>query len=412
MALTWLGWLVVISNGNPAQIFRSLFSSFYLALTLASLATLAAGIAILRQRARALCVGVCAIGLAAMLLFYQGSGRVVPELGGAFVFGLGLLFLLTPRPRIPIRNPPASPDGANWRRWLLASLQGEGVRPLRDRFQLGVVAVLIVLAISIPAAIVVVMARHTGGAILALIPAVLAVLAMRALRGTWITKWVHVASARSAENELQSPGSRRPVLYLRSFALDQVPDAEQKVMRQLRHLGPVIAIGRPGEAIPPLGAARFYVDHTHWQAKVADIVKVAQLVVWATGTTEGLRWELNHLRQNLAPEKLVLWAHPHVLGLTGARAEAEWSRFLTMLGGIFPVPLPTELGDTRFITFDKDWLPHMLIVRGGDIHHEAAKFLLSRTEKPGAVQRRRMVRYALIGLFVVTMLLMLRGLFR
>jgi hypothetical protein len=63
------------------------------------------------------------------------------------------------------------------------------------------------------------------------------------------------------------------VLYLRSFALDAqlgrpsrmerflgtipLANAEQAIVKVLRKYGPVIAIGRPGEALPPLGAARF-----------------------------------------------------------------------------------------------------------------------------------------------------------
>ena len=97
-------------------------------------------------------------------------------------------------------------------------------------------------------------------------------------------------------------------------------------------------IGKPGEDFPRLGAARFYVDHTHWQAKVRDIVRVARLVVWVTGTTEGLKWELGHLRQSLPPDRLILWAHPHVLGLSGQAKQEEWARFLNTVGSILPVP--------------------------------------------------------------------------
>lgn len=163
--------------------------------------------------------------------------------------------------------------------------------------------------------------------------------------------------ARSAEEELRRSGSRRPVLYLRAFSVDDYSHHERSVVEVLRMVGPVIAIGRPGEDFPRLGAARFYVDHAHWQAKVADIVRVARLVVWVTGTTEGLKWELDHLRRSLAPKKLILWAHPHVLGLTGQAKQEEWTRFLNAVESTLPVPLPRELGEQRFFFFDDRWAP-------------------------------------------------------
>jgi hypothetical protein len=179
--------------------------------------------------------------------------------------------------------------------------------------------------------------------------------------------------ARSAEEELERNGTRRPIFYLRSFRLDEksahrswrerflgtmpIETAEQTLAAVLRKLGPFIAMGRPGESLPTLGAARFYVSDDRWQEKVADVVKASQLVVWTTGVTEGLRWELDHLIRNVSPERLVLWAHPHVLRIGAVEREEEWARFRATLGPLFPRPLPELLGDTRFITFRPGWQP-------------------------------------------------------
>ncbi len=189
----------------------------------------------------------------------------------------------------------------------------------------------------------------------------------RMLRKTW------QKAARSADQELMRAGSRRPILYLRSFALDERIDrphwtekwlgfvpmeiAEPAITKDLRKLGPTIAIGRPDEKLPGLGAARFYVSHDRWQAKVAEITKESQLVLMATGVTEGLRWEIGHLVETVPPEKIILWAHPHLLRLSPKDREAEWTRFRTMLGGVFPKPLPETLGEARFIYFHADWTP-------------------------------------------------------
>jgi hypothetical protein len=189
----------------------------------------------------------------------------------------------------------------------------------------------------------------------------------RFLRNAWRSV------ARDAEKEVLRDSSRRPILYLRSFQLDErigrptwperffgsppMANLEQTLTQVLRKHGPVIAIGRPDESLPPLGAARFYVSHDRWQQKVVDVTSVCRYVVWATGVTEGLRWEISHLLENLPAEKVILWAHPHLLRADGAQREAEWARFRAALGGLFPHSLPETLGDARFIYFTPDWQP-------------------------------------------------------
>jgi MFS family permease len=180
------------------------------------------------------------------------------------------------------------------------------------------------------------------------------------------------AGARLAGDELLVSGSRRPIFYLRSFDLDKLiarasffdllagpwlPNPEQMMARRLRRYGPVIAIGRPGELLPPIGAGRFYVDDNHWKEKVTDVVKAAQLVIWTTGTTGGLRWEVSHLLETTPKEKLVIMAHPHLMRILPPDREIEWRAFLDTLGNAFPKPFPDYLGIIRFFHFDREQKP-------------------------------------------------------
>jgi hypothetical protein len=180
-----------------------------------------------------------------------------------------------------------------------------------------------------------------------------------------LRRYMSQLRARSAEAEIQSERARRPVFYLRSFSIElwdrpTLPDFlfgrsttdEERIASVLRRCGAVIAIGRPGERLPRLGAARFYVSDDLWTQKVADVACVSQLVVWTTGTTEGLRWEISHLLETIGLDKLVLWAHPHLLRLRRAERELEWDRFRKALGPLFPKPLPLRLGDARAFYFD------------------------------------------------------------
>jgi hypothetical protein len=267
----------------------------------------------------------------------------------------------------------------NWHSALLESLrscsaQRTPVDPGR-RFLLILAFIGIAVAIAILRAV---LPAALNGAppeialLVSLFCSVLAVMTLARWRNACLRQ-LRQMKARSAEAALQRDAARRPVVYLRAFRLDQriaepsfaekflgvttLPSNEQKVATSLGKLGPVIAIGRPDEQLPPLGAARFYVSQDLWQVKVVDAVNASQVVVCATGITDGLRWEISHLIENHHPRKLVLWAHPHLLHFNAKQREAEWSSVLGVLGEIFPKPLPSLLGDARFICFAADWTP-------------------------------------------------------
>jgi hypothetical protein len=350
-----------------------------------AIVAVAAGVGILAHRAYNLCFILCCfgvIGAAGMVSyhlhwrmneFYLDWGLFTPFVIFLIAFLIGLIYLLLTQPEIvlpPVPEGPRAPEDPRWRETLLASLSDTGVEPPKSRARKGAVALAAYILIAGGIAIVGALLPQSPAVTIIWILLVVAVLARvrnHFLREMWR------AYARSAQDELRRPACRHPVLYLRSFTLDAklatpslpeillglipLADAEQTLTREMRKVGPVIAIGRPGEALPALGAARFYVSHERWKEKVAEVVRVAELVVWATGVTEGLRWEISHLIESLPPEKLVLWAHPQLLRVGEAEREAEWKRFREMLGGLFPRPLPERLGSTRFFYFTPEHEP-------------------------------------------------------
>jgi hypothetical protein len=116
----------------------------------------------------------------------------------------------------------------------------------------------------------------------------------------------------SAEQLLASD-PRLPVIYLRSFEADSeivlrrdglwnkvanilfgywvTFSPEQELAEIVTRVGPVIAIGKPGEPLPELGAARLYVGDADWKAKVIDLMARSRLVIIRTGPTPNLEWD-------------------------------------------------------------------------------------------------------------------------
>jgi hypothetical protein len=99
---------------------------------------------------------------------------------------------------------------------------------------------------------------------------------------------------------------------------------EEVLGRVLGTYGPVIAIGRPGEALPPAGAAREYVPNAEWRARVADLVGESERVVVIVGESKGLSLEYEDLASLRSWSKVILIFPPVEHSELLARWEALW----------------------------------------------------------------------------------------
>ena len=134
--------------------------------------------------------------------------------------------------------------------------------------------------------------------------------------------------ARTAEEALAAD-PRPAVLYLRSFAIDDqvlVPargpvawlaraltytvsfSPEQEMAFVMERVGPVVAIGKPGERLPELGAARLYVGDDEWRQVVGRLMREAAIVVIRAGETANLWWEIEEARARSSPQRVIIVA--------------------------------------------------------------------------------------------------------
>jgi hypothetical protein len=114
-----------------------------------------------------------------------------------------------------------------------------------------------------------------------------------------------------------------PVLLLRSFTDDVagIPPnmliprlvrrrkrLEEMIGEQLTSAGPFVAIGRPGERLPQLGASRLYVGDSEWQAVVESYIARSDLIIVIAGKTHWVQWELaNVLKQDRIAGLLIVF---------------------------------------------------------------------------------------------------------
>ena len=113
--------------------------------------------------------------------------------------------------------------------------------------------------------------------------------------------------------EVRTADRRSPVLLLRSFRDDSLPlekryhlfwflfaaretlTLEGFVVDRVWRLGPVIAIGNPGDRLSPLGAAREYVGEDRWRGHIREYLDESAHVVCILGDTPGVGWEYQQI---------------------------------------------------------------------------------------------------------------------
>lgn len=187
--------------------------------------------------------------------------------------------------------------------------------------------------------------------------------------------------------------SRAPVLFLRAFTDDDLPDTavtgmtrtiEERLAKILKTIGPVICIGRPGEKHPELGAARFYVPDEAWQAAVEYFMQRAAAVVILVGVSRGVLWEVDNALKEVAVQRLLLcfpyilpkarrdWWLPYVrmirsfryskkmlVRMTEERLE-RYENFRRFAAEQAALELPRAPGNTVFVDFMADRTPRLL----------------------------------------------------
>lgn len=187
---------------------------------------------------------------------------------------------------------------------------------------------------------------------------------------------------------------RAPVLFLRAFTDDDLPDTaiigmtrtiEQRLAKVLEPIGPIICIGRPGERHPELGAARFYVPDEAWQKAVEYFMRRAAAVVIMVSMSRGVLWEVDQALKKVEPQRLLLcfpyvlpkarraWWLPYVrmiknfryskkilVRMTEERQE-RYQNFREFATAQTALEFPASLGNAVFIDFLADRTPRLLL---------------------------------------------------
>jgi hypothetical protein len=109
----------------------------------------------------------------------------------------------------------------------------------------------------------------------------------------------------------------RPILFLRCFENDELVSPgessalttrdriEERVVAAAERVAPVVALGRPGEDLPHVGAHRFYVVDHDWQAAVRFVLSRCRHVIVVYHAGPNVQWEVQQAFETVSLERLV-----------------------------------------------------------------------------------------------------------
>jgi hypothetical protein len=152
-------------------------------------------------------------------------------------------------------------------------------------------------------------------------------------------------------SQLRQRDRRAPVLILRQFGDDFLESGkmtlgssatfEHFVAAELNRIGPVVAIGRPGEWLQPLGASRDYLAGPDWRKAVGTAIADAALVLFVLGDSESVLWEFRTTIETRGKARALIVVPPLTDRVELSR---RWARFVEasadLLGPRFPRELP------------------------------------------------------------------------
>jgi hypothetical protein len=238
-----------------------------------------------------------------------------------------------------------------------------------------------------------------------------------AVTGSLLCRVGKKLTTKGAENLLLHD-SRNPVLYLRSFKDDRLAsapvtggqqveviyqpltqaftgDTEEEILAsELNRVGPCVAVGIPGERLPPIGAARMYFEDSEWEENVLALMMRSELVIMRAGTTRGFLLELEMAVRNLDPRKLVILLPFEAAGeFTLGDMGDGYTKFREAANKVLPKELPPFSGKrlsgsslSGLIHFQSDWTPKVLkLSEVGDTIKESFETITKRYSNYGVI---------------------------
>jgi hypothetical protein len=147
----------------------------------------------------------------------------------------------------------------------------------------------------------------------------------------WIRGALLSAAERLEPADVRSTAA--PVLYIRPFDAELRLFTARETFEEffagvLKPLGPVVALGCPGDRVPPPGAIRSYYRDDDWRSAFEETAGRAICIVGTVADSPNTSWELGRIRELGRQEALYLFTAPAAEPPTGG----AWRHVRAFLG--------------------------------------------------------------------------------
>lgn len=177
-------------------------------------------------------------------------------------------------------------------------------------------------------------------------------------------------------------------LYLRPFVVDGVPEeapigdnmlTETDLIHTLSKSTMLTALAGPGEEIERAAIPRFDLGIDAWQDLIAMRMVTSNFVLLRYHSTPGVRWEMKTVLRLIHPS-LIIVLFSSVSGPDQTSAKENWLDFHSQFAHMIPSELPADLLSDCFLTFDRDWAPHLHPFKTAKQCRESLLDIISRYE--------------------------------
>lgn len=169
--------------------------------------------------------------------------------------------------------------------------------------------------------------------------------------------------------------NKKFVLFLRSFEDDgkskempvslftlsiQAPTFEEQISKDFKNFN-LVAVGRPKEELPELGANRLYISNELWKEQVSLLIDKASIIIVKPSFTEGLSWELETIINKCLLSKIVLF---HLFKDVSDKKLQNfyYDEFKELMSKSFNVKMQPFLANSIYSYFQKN-LTHIQVKR-------------------------------------------------
>lgn len=131
-----------------------------------------------------------------------------------------------------------------------------------------------------------------------------------------IQLWHYESQKKESKRSLKLLKTRRaPILFLRSFELDKhliLGKSFDEYICQNFSLSaqPIISLCDPDSFLPTGGSIKIQSYDDSWKEAITILFKICRAVVIFEGKSDGLHWEISHLKEFVTPDKLFVVTPP------------------------------------------------------------------------------------------------------